>query len=84
MCMKIFSLVALFHFPLNVVYLLDRRHVEDVEREIENHVSKLENYIKSLNTEIKARTILLAVLEQTDAFYHNQRGDVKVVANVSN
>lgn len=33
--------------------------------------------------EIKARTALIAVLQQADAFYHNQRGEVKVVANVS-
>lgn len=62
---------------------VDRRHVEDVEREIEDHANKLDNYIKTLSAEIKARTILVAVLEQTDAFYHNQRGEVKVVANVS-
>lgn len=33
-----------------------------------------------MNNEIKARTALIAVLEQADAFYHNQRGEVKVVA----
>lgn len=33
--------------------------------------------------EIKARTALISVLQQADAFYHNQRGEVKVVANVS-
>lgn len=56
--------------------------MEDVKREIDDHMHKLEHYIRTLNTEIKARTILIAVLEQTDAFYHNQRGEVKVVANV--
>lgn len=29
---------------------------------------------------MKARSALIAVLEQADAFYHNQRGEVKVVA----
>lgn len=62
--------------------IADRKHVEDVKREIDDHMYKLEHYIRTLNTEIKARTILIAVLEQTDAFYHNQRGEVKVVANV--
>lgn len=62
--------------------LADRKHVEDVKRDIDDHMYKLEHYIRTLNTEIKARTILIAVLEQTDAFYHNQRGEVKVVANV--
>lgn len=42
--------------------------------------TKLENYLKSLNNEIKARSALIAALEQADAFYHNQRGEVKVVA----
>lgn len=36
--------------------------------------------MKTLTTEIKARTALITVLEQADAFYHNQRGEVKVVA----
>lgn len=67
----------------NIHSLKDRRHVEDVEQGIEDHLNKLEAYIRSLNKETKARTILIAVLEQTDAFYHNQRGEVKVVANVS-
>lgn len=62
--------------------ITDRKHVEDVKREIDDHMYKLDHYIRTLNTEIKARTILIAVLEQTDAFYHNQRGEVKVVANV--
>lgn len=62
--------------------ITDRKHVEDVKRDIDDHMYKLEHYIRTLNTEIKARTILIAVLEQTDAFYHNQRGEVKVVANV--
>ncbi|KAJ6648837.1 Regulation of nuclear pre-mRNA domain-containing protein 2, partial [Pseudolycoriella hygida] len=65
----------------NIHSLKDRKHVEDVKREIDDHMHKLEHYIRALNTEIKARTILIAVLEQTDAFYHNQRGEVKVVAN---
>lgn len=66
----------------NIHALKDRRHVEDVGHEFDEHQNKLEAYIRTLNSEIKARTILIAVLEQTDAFYHNQRGEVKVVANV--
>lgn len=56
--------------------------MEDVKREIDDHMYKLEHYIRTLNAEIKARTVLITVLEQTDAFYHNQKGEVKVVANV--
>lgn len=63
--------------------LKDRRHVEDVETGLHEHVVQLEAYLKTLGSEIQARKVLLTVLEQTDAFYHNQRGEVKVVANVS-
>lgn len=45
-----------------------------------NRRTKLESYLKALSTEMKARTALITVLEQADAFYHNQRGEVKVVA----
>lgn len=46
-----------------------------------DHRAKLEMYIKVLTSEIRARTSLITVLDQSDAFYHNQRGEVKVVAN---
>lgn len=62
-------------------FCIDRRHVEDVELEVNETRAKLEHYVKALSTEIKARSILIAVLDQSDAFYHNQRGEVKVVAN---
>lgn len=60
---------------------IDRSHVEEVEREMNENRAKLELYVKALSSEIKARSILIAVLDQADAFYHNQRGEVKVVAN---
>lgn len=59
---------------------LDRNQVEELEREIIDRRNKLEHYIKTLTNEIKARTTLITVLDQADAFYHNQRGEVKVVA----
>lgn len=52
-----------------------------MEREMVDRKTKLENYIKTLSNEIKARSTLISVLDQADAFYHNQRGEVKVVAN---
>lgn len=54
--------------------------MEDLEKEIIERRNKLEHYIKTLTNEIKARTTLITVLDQADAFYHNQRGEVKVVA----
>lgn len=54
--------------------------MEDLEKEIIDRRTKLEHYIKTLTNEIKARNALITVLDQADAFYHNQRGEVKVVA----
>lgn len=61
--------------------LKDRRHVEDVEKEIEESLGKLQSYVRSLKAEIKARGIILTALDQAEAFYKTQRGEVKVVAN---
>lgn len=61
--------------------LKDRRHVEDVEKEIEESLGKLQSYVRSLKAEIKARGIILTALDQAEAFYKVQRGEVKVVAN---
>lgn len=58
----------------------DRSQVEELENEVAERRSKLESYIKTLSNEIRARTTLISVLDQADAFYHNQRGEVKVVA----
>lgn len=60
--------------------MTDRSQVEELEKEIVERRSKLEHYIKALTNEIKARSTLITVLDQADAFYHNQRGEVKVVA----
>lgn len=51
-----------------------------MEKEVIERRVKLEHYIKTLTNEIKARSTLITVLDQADAFYHNQRGEVKVVA----
>lgn len=60
--------------------ITDRAQVDSFEKDVLFRRTKLENYLKSLNNEVKARTALIAALEQADAFYHNQRGEVKVVA----
>lgn len=54
--------------------------MEELEKEVIDRRTKLEHYIKTLTNEIKARNALITVLDQADAFYHNQRGEVKVVA----
>lgn len=55
--------------------------MEEVEQDVNETRSKLEHYVKALTAEIKARSILISVLDQSSSFYHNQRGEVKVVAN---
>jgi hypothetical protein len=50
---------------------------------VDEAVRRHEKYINSLKTEIKARKILLTALDQAEEFYRTQRGEVKMVANVS-
>jgi hypothetical protein len=50
---------------------------------VDEDVHKFSKFIHNLKAEIKARKLLLTALEQAEGFYHNQRGEVKVVANVS-
>ena len=63
--------------------LKDRRHVEDAEKEVDTVVRNMENYVKALEAEIVERTQVLELLEQADQFYETQRGEVKIVTNVS-
>lgn len=65
---------------ITIFICLDRGQVEELEKELVERRNKLEHYIKVLGNEIKARSTLISVLDQADAFYHNQRGEVKVVA----
>ncbi|XP_058815608.1 uncharacterized protein LOC131679071 isoform X2 [Topomyia yanbarensis] len=59
----------------------ERKRVMDIEREIEENLVHYQSYVHSLKTELKSRRMLLSLLEQAETFYHNQRGEVKVVAN---
>lgn len=55
--------------------------MEEAEREMNEQRTKLEQYVKALTSEIKARSMLISVIDQADNFYHNQRNEVKVVVN---
>lgn len=63
--------------------LKDRRHVEDAEKDVDIAVRNIENYVAALEAEIRERTQVLDLLEQADQFYETQRGEVKIVTNVS-
>ncbi|KAK7865117.1 hypothetical protein R5R35_014647 [Gryllus longicercus] len=62
-------------------HLKDRRQGDDVVAEVDEGVSKLQGYVNALECEIKERTELVELLEQGQAFYDNQKGEAKVVAN---
>lgn len=59
----------------------DRSHCKEVTKQIDEDVRKHEKHLHNLKAEIKARTVLVAALQQADEFYQTQRGEVKVVAN---
>lgn len=66
-----------------VGFFSDRRHGSNFEEELEEGVEKMVDFISALKTEIKERAALIEVLEQAEMFYENQRGEAKVVCNVS-
>lgn len=61
---------------------LDRAHVDDVEKEIEDYAKHIEEYVNALKSEIKSRIALISVLKQAETQLESDRKDVKVVANV--
>lgn len=66
------------------VNILDRAHVDDVEKEIDVYAKHMEDYINALKLEIKNRITLISVLRQAENQLEADRKDVKLVANVSN
>lgn len=63
--------------------LIDRRHGEDVVVEVEEGIGKMEAYIKALELEIKERQELIELLDLADVFYETQKGEARIVCNVS-
>jgi hypothetical protein len=43
----------------------------------------MQGFVKALELEIKERTALIELLEHADSFYETQKGEAKVVVNVS-
>lgn len=77
---KIFIFLIKFVIPL---LCLDRAHVDDVEKEVDEFTKHMEDYINALKVEIKNRIALISVLKQAETQLEADRKDVKVVANVS-
>lgn len=63
--------------------ILDRTHGQQFKREFDESARCLEELIKTITKEIKERTELILLLEQSEIYYDNQRAEAKVVANVS-
>lgn len=68
---------------LKYVIILDRRNGDDLLQDIDEGIVKLEAYTKALELEIKERIEVINVLEVSEQFYETQRGEAKVVCNVS-
>lgn len=51
--------------------------------EVEEGIDKMEAYIKALEVEIKERQDLIDLLDLADVFYETQRGEARIVCNVS-
>lgn len=64
-------------------YILDRRHGDDVVADVEEGISKMEAYIKALEVEIKERQDVIDLLDLADVFYETQKGEARIVCNVS-
>jgi len=43
----------------------------------------MQGFVRALELEIKERNALIELLEHGDSFYETQKGEAKVVANVS-
>jgi hypothetical protein len=43
----------------------------------------MQGFVRALELEIKERNSLIELLEHADSFYETQKGEAKVVANVS-
>jgi hypothetical protein len=73
----------LFHSTAGCRNVTDRRQGDDIVAEVDEGVSKMQGFVRALELEIKERTVLIELLEHADVFYETQKGEAKVVANVS-
>lgn len=64
------------------VVFIDRAHVDDVEKEMDDYVGHMEAYVNALKLEIKARHNLISLLQQAEVHLETDKKDVKLVANV--
>lgn len=75
-----YSTISIYLFKL--LNILDRAHVDDVEKEMDEYVNHMEAYVNALKLEIKARHNLISLLQQAETHLDTDKKDVKLVANV--
>ncbi|GIX94089.1 regulation of nuclear pre-mRNA domain-containing protein 2 [Caerostris extrusa] len=61
--------------------LKDRVHGQQFKRDFDKNTSHAEEYVVLKEQEIKERTELILLLEQSEIYYDTQRGEAKIVAN---
>ena len=63
--------------------LSDRRHSKEFSMQYEESCKRLEEYVSCLEKEIRDRSGLTVLLEQSELYYDAQFGEARIVANVS-
>lgn len=61
--------------------LKDKAHGTKFTKEFEDATTKLEEFVHILQREVKERTTLIELLEQSELFYETQKKEAKIVAN---
>ena len=61
----------------------DRRHGDEAVAEVEDAIERMKAYEQALKIEVQERRTLIELLRHGETFYENERGEAKVVFNVS-
>lgn len=64
-------------------HLKDKRKGDDAVAEVEEGVKKMNAYMKALEMEIEERKLLIIELDLAEKYYEAQKGEAKLVVNVS-
>lgn len=73
----------IYIFHDNYYIYLERKDADQASVELESAIKIVEAYVKTLEKELVAREELNRLLHKAHQHYATQRGEVKVVANVS-
>ena len=65
-------------------FFTDRSHGNEFSQQFEDSCVHLEEFVVKLDAQIKSRSLLVELLEQSELYYDAQYGEAKIVTNVSN